>query len=271
MKKIVLFIIILATAMNMKSQEKEPIVLIETNYGNIKIKLYNETPKHRDNFLKLIDEGFFKDLLFHRVIKDFMIQGGDPDSRLAADTAFLGNGDLGYMIDAEFRTPEIFHKRGVLAAARTGDDVNPEKGSSASQFYIVMGKTYTDNELEALERQRFEKLKQEILKGLQAANTDTVKELYRQGDRNALTEFRTKLQAQAEEEANARKSEALFTAEQKEAYKTVGGVPRLDGGYTVYGEVIEGLDVVDKIQNVETNQSDRPFKNVTMNIILLEK
>lgn len=255
----------------MKSQEKEPIVQIETSYGNIKIKLYNETPKHRDNFLKLTREGFYKDLLFHRVIKDFMIQGGDPDSRTASDTTFLGNGDLEYMIDAEFRTPEIYHKKGALAAARIGDDVNPDKKSSASQFYIVMGQTFTDSALQALEKTRFERLKQDILKNLQAANADTVKELYRTGDRAALAEFRAKLQTQAEKEADARKSEILFTPEQRETYKTIGGVPRLDGSYTVYGEVTEGFDVVDKIQNVATNNHDRPLENIKMNITLLEE
>lgn len=255
----------------MKSQEKEPIVQIETSYGNIKIKLYNETPKHRDNFLKLTREGFYKDLLFHRVIKDFMIQGGDPDSRTASDTTFLGNGDLEYMIDAEFRTPEIYHKKGALAAARIGDDVNPDKKSSASQFYIVMGQTFTDSALQALEKTRFERLKQDILKNLQAANADSVKELYRTGDRASLAEFRAKLQTQAEKEADARKSEILFTSEQRETYKTIGGVPRLDGSYTVYGEVTEGLEVVDKIQNVATNNHDRPLENIKMNITLLEE
>lgn len=272
MKRLLLLTFGLLTIMsNMKSQEKEQIILIETQYGNIKIKLYNETPKHRDNFIKLVQEGFYKDLLFHRVIKNFMIQGGDPDSRLASDTAFLGNGDLGYMIDAEFRTPQIYHKKGVIAAARIGDDVNPEKKSSASQFYIVMGETFTDSALQVLEKSRFERLKQDILKRLQAENTDTVKELYRSGDRAALSEFRTQLQAQAETEATNRKSEALFTSEQKETYKTIGGVPRLDGAYTVFGEVAEGLDVVDKIQNVATNSQDRPLANIKMDIILIEE
>lgn len=255
----------------MSAQEKEQIVSIETSYGNIKVKLFNETPLHRDNFVKLAKEGFYKDLLFHRVIKDFMIQGGDPDSRIASDSARLGGGDLGYTIPAEFKTPLLFHKKGALAAARLGDEMNPEKASSPSQFYIVTGRKFTAEALHAMEKQRFEILKMSILKDLQAQNSDSVKELYRAGDRVALGEFREKLMAQAAEQAEIRKDESLFTPQQIEAYGTLGGTPHLDGGYTVFGEVIEGMDVVDKIQNAPSKPGDRPVENVKMNVSLIEE
>ncbi|MGI8893096.1 MAG: peptidylprolyl isomerase [Bacteroidia bacterium] len=196
------------------SMTKENIVLISTDYGNMKVKLYNETPQHRDNFLKLVKENFYDSLLFHRVIKDFMIQGGDPDSRNAAANKQLGGGTLGYTVPAEFDTKYI-HKKGALAAARTN---NPEKASSASQFYLVQGKTFTDEELNRIEQQ------------------------------NGIK----------------------YTPEQRNIYKTTGGTPHLDMGYTVYGEVIEGLDVIDKIAAVQTMPGDRPAKDVKMKITLMK-
>ena len=272
MKRLSLFALILITIINsMAAQEKEATVLIETNLGNIKIKLYNETPLHRDNFLKLVDEGVYKDLLFHRVINDFMIQGGDPDSRTASDSAFLGGGDLGYQIDAEFRIPLLFHKKGALAAARTSDDINPEKASSASQFYIVTGKTFTIEQLKMMEKQRFERLKQSIFSELQRTYNDSIKELYKAGDRSAIFEFRNKMQVEAEEKAKERITETIFTPEQIEAYTTVGGTPHLDGDYTVYGEVVEGMNVVCKIQKVETKRGDRPTEDIRFTITRIKE
>ena len=191
-------------------------VRMHTTAGVIDLCLYDETPKHRDNFLKLVEEQQFDSLLFHRVIKDFMIQGGDPTSKHAPAGTLLGEGDLGYTIEAEFMPEKHFHRRGALAAAREGDMVNPAKASSASQFYIVWGQVYTKEQLE-----RF-------------------KELYklRMG------------------------KELKLTAEQEEAYTTVGGTPHLDGEYTVFGEVISGLDVVERIQNVACDGNDRPLEDV---------
>ena len=189
---------------------KTPIVQITTDYGVIKIRLYDETPLHRDNFLKLASEGFYDSLLFHRVIKQFMIQGGDPNSKNAAAGAMLGNGDVGYTIPAEFNE-KLFHKKGALAAARTE---NPQKASSGCQFYIVQGKVYTDEELNMME-----------------------------------SRFGYK-----------------YSPEQREAYKTVGGTPFLDRNYTVYGEVIEGLDVIDKIAAVQCGMYDRPAADVRMTV-----
>lgn len=198
------------------SQQKgETEVIIETTMGTIELKLYNETPKHRDNFISLAGEHYFDSLLFHRVIPDFMIQGGDPDSKHAPAGVRLGEGGPDYRLNAEIR-PGLIHKRGALAAAREGDDVNPAKMSSPSQFYIVWGKVYDKQELTTLVR---------------------------------LIEERTGRTMN-------------LTAEQATAYTTVGGVPFLDGEYTVFGEVTKGLEVVEKIQNVERDQFDRPLTDV---------
>lgn len=271
MKKLVLSLFILIIAMsNLSSQEKEPVLLIETNFGNIKVKLYNETPLHRDNFLKLVKEGFYKDLLFHRVVDHFMIQGGDPNSRNASDTTRLGAGDPAYRIPAEIKSPQLFHKKGALAAARTGNDVNPEKESSSSQFFIVTGKKYSDKDLTNMEKPKFEKARQDIYNNLQVEYKTTIKEYYSSGDLDGLGTFRQGLYAKAEEEAL--KVSPVFTENQRAAYKEIGGTPFLDGEYTVFGEVVEGLDIVDKIQKVKVNkQTDRPIENVKMNITILEE
>lgn len=267
----IIFILLASVMTNLKGQESESVVLIETNYGNIKVKLYNETPLHRDNFLKLVKDETYKDLLFHRVINEFMIQGGDPTSRTASDTTQLGSGDLGYTIPAEIKTPQLFHKKGALAAARTANEVNPERESSASQFYIVTGQVLSESDLKKMDKQRVERLKQSIFNELQNLNKPTIKELYATGDRESLNELRNNMIEEAEEEARERQSEVLFTEEQKDIYRTIGGTPFLDGEYTVFGEVIEGLDVVDKIQQVKTNGQDRPAENIKMNIVLLSE
>ena len=201
---------------------KESKVQIETTQGVIVVKLYNETPLHRDNFVKLVKERFYDGVLFHRVIADFMIQGGDPDSKTAKPNASLGNGDVGYTIPAEFKTPAIYHKKGALAAAREGDGVNPQKASSGCQFYIVEGKTFTDAELITMEAGKIARY------GINSLNDST---------------FR-------------------FSAEARAVYRTRGGTPHLDGNYTVFGEVTEGIDVVEKISKVKTNASDRPVEDV---------
>lgn len=271
MKRLSLCILIMLITINkMSSQEKEIMVLIETSLGDIKVKLYNETPLHRDNLLKLVDDGVYKDLLFHRVIKDFMIQGGDPDSRNASDSAMLGEGNLGYTVEAEFRTPQLFHKKGVLAAARLADIMNPNKESSASQFYIVTGSVFSEDQLRMMEKQRYERLKQSIFKELQAENSEELKKFYRLNDKEAMAEFRIQMQVQAEEKAQERIEETKFTPEQREAYMTIGGTPHLDGDYTVFGEVVEGMDVVDKIQSVPTNRGDRPKENIKFTITRID-
>mgnify|MGYP000899732411 CR=1 len=192
------------------------MVIISTSLGDIKVKLYNETPYHRDNFLKLAKEAYYDNTLFHRVIKGFMIQGGDPDSKNATPEQSLGMGGPGYTLPAEIN-PNLFHKKGALSAARTGDQMNPQRRSSGSQFYVVQGKTYTDEELKQMEARGF-----------------------------------------------------VFSDAQKTAYKTIGGTPFLDAQYTVFGEVVEGLDVLDKIAATETKPGDRPAKDVKMTVKIVE-
>ncbi len=226
MKRIFLFTLLFTALIALNScsifkgagGKKEQKVLIQTDFGNITLKLYNDTPNHRDNFIKLVKEGVYDGTLFHRVIPEFMIQGGDPESKNAKAGESLGKGDLGYKQPAEFTTTHI-HKRGAIAAARQGDRANPKKESSASQFYIVVGKKVRTKDLERQEK----------------------------------------------------KYDFKYTEEQIATYKEVGGTPFLDQSYTVFGEVIEGMDVVDKITAVRRNKSDRPDKDVKMNSVKLIK
>ncbi len=207
--RIILITLIMGFALSLGAQQKaETIVLIKTSYGNITAKLYNDTPKHRDNFIKLVKQGWYNDSPFHRVIKNFMIQGGGNKD---------GRTDPGYTIEAEFRA-QHFHKKGVLAAARMGDNVNPERRSSGSQFYIVQGQKF---------------------------------------DAQSFV-------------AAAQRSGVNYTEEQKKVYATIGGTPHLDGAYTVFGEVIDGFDVIDKIAAVQTGPGDKPVNAVTMKIEILE-
>ena len=214
-------------------------IIIKTTKGDIKVRLYDETPLHRDNFIKLAKEGYFDGTLFHRVIKDFMIQGGDPDSKGAPKGKMLGTGGPDYTIPAEFVYPQLFHKRGALSAARLGDEVNPNRESSGSQFYIVWGKTYKQNELKQMEKQMGMQMEQTVFNQL-------AKEHHEQGY-------------------------PRFTEEQMKAYTETGGTPFLDNQYTVFGEVEEGLDVVEKIQNCETLRGDRPKEDISMGIQVVEE
>lgn len=215
---ICLFLAGILTNVHSQAQDVETLVQIDTDMGKIKVKLFNDTPQHRDNFVKNVKEKRYDGLLFHRVIKQFMIQGGDIDSKDAPMDKHLGDGDPGYTIPAEIVYPKYFHKRGMLCAARTSDDENPERASSGTQFYIVTGKFYTEMELDKMEK-------------------------------------------------NDNKT---FTPEERQAYMLEGGAPHLDNKYTIFGEVVKGMKVVDKIQFVETNEDDRPLKNIkikTMTIV----
>ena len=243
---------------------KETTVIMHTSLGDVTLKLYNETPLHRDNFIKLVKEGTYNGLLFHRVIKDFMVQGGDVTSKDAPMNKSLGAGDLGYTVPAEFVYPKYFNKKGALCAARTGDEVNPERASSASQFYIVTGKKYTEGELKQMEKQLENRLKQSIFARLQTENKAKIMQLYRNGEKEELAILRDTLVGKTELEAEKRKEEACLPAELREAYRSVGGVPFLDNQYTVYGEVVDGIEVVDAIQKVKTNKQDRPLENIVI-------
>lgn len=243
---------------------KETTVIMHTSLGDVTLKLYNETPLHRDNFIKLVKEGTYNGLLFHRVIKDFMVQGGDVTSKDAPMNKSLGAGDLGYTVPAEFVYPKYFHKKGALCAVRTGDEVNPERASSASQFYIVTGKKYTEGELKQMEKQLENRLKQSIFARLQTENKVKIMQLYRNGEKEELAILRDTLVGKTELEAEKRKEEACLPAELREAYRSVGGVPFLDNQYTVYGEVVDGIEVVDAIQKVKTNKQDRPLENIVI-------
>lgn len=238
-------------------------IKIHTTEGDIVVRLYDDTPKHRDNFIKLVKEGFFDGTLFHRVIKDFMIQGGDPDSKDAPKGKMLGTGGPGYTIPAELVYPKLFHKRGALSAARLGDEVNPERESSGSQFYIVWGKVYKPQELKQMERQMEMQQQQTIFNSLAKAHRDEIMNFRRNRDRADLQQLQDKLVEEAQQKSKEMGA-SKFTDEQVEAYTTVGGTPFLDNQYTVFGEVEEGLDVVEKIQGVETLRGDRPKEDVSM-------
>lgn len=245
---------------NKMTNIKETKVALETSLGRIVVKLYNDTPKHRDNFLKVVRDSVYNGVLFHRVIKDFMIQTGDPSSKTATPDQQLGSGDLGYTVEAEFVYPKYFHKKGALAAARTGDAVNPERRSSASQFYIVTGKTYSPQQVGLMEQRMAEQKKEDIFSGMVRERVDSIRKMQAAGDTLGLEELQNELIALTEAEyAN---NPIKFTDEQVKAYTTVGGTPHLDGQYTVFGEVVEGMDVVDKIQQATTGPSDRPIDDI---------
>ena len=239
---------------------------IKTTEGNIIIRLYDETPKHRDNFLKLAKEGYFDGTLFHRVIKDFMIQGGDPDSKNAPKGKMLGTGGPDYTIPAEFVYPQYFHKRGALSAARTGDEVNPEKESSGSQFYIVWGKTFKPAELKQMEHQMAMQQEQQVFNQLTREHHEEIMNLRRNRDRVGLQELQDKLIGQTKTTCK-QQGKPSFTEEQIEVYTNVGGTPFLDNQYTVFGEVEEGLDIVEHIQNCDTDRNDRPTEDVKIETI----
>lgn len=243
-------------------------VRISTTMGDITVCLYDETPKHRDNFIKLVSAGFYNGTLFHRVIKDFMIQGGDPDSIAAPAGKILGTGGPEYTIPAEIVYPKFFHKRGALSAARLGDDMNPERESSGSQFYIVWGQKYNAGQLKQMERQMQMQQEQAVFDRLVAEHRSEILQMRKSRDKVGLQE----LQDQLNVETRAICQEMVkphLSQEQIEAYTTMGGTPHLDGQYTVFGEVVQGLDVVERIQLCETMRGDRPKQDISITAELL--
>jgi peptidyl-prolyl cis-trans isomerase B (cyclophilin B) len=240
-------------------------VNIQTMLGDIIVRLYDESPIHRDNFIKLVKEGYYDGTLFHRVIKDFMIQGGDPDSKGAPAGKMLGVGGPDYTLQAEIQDG-LFHKRGALAAARQGDEVNPERRSSGSQFYIVWGQVYNENQLRQFSKQlRMQKV-QDVFHALASDHRAEIMQMRREKNRAGLQELQDKLVAEAESQVG---SDGL-TENQMKLYSTIGGTPHLDGQYTVFGEVEEGLDVVELIQGSATGRADRPLDDIEMRMVVIE-
>lgn len=239
-------------------------VKIQTMLGDIVVRLYDETPIHRDNFIKLVKQGYYDGTLFHRVIKGFMIQGGDPDSKGAPAGKMLGVGGPDYTLEAEIKDT-LFHKRGALAAARQGDEVNPERRSSGSQFYIVWGQVYNESQLHQFSKQlRMQKVKS-AFNNLVAEHRDEIMQMRRDRNRDGLQALQEQLIAEAENKVG----KTGLTEEQLKLYSTLGGTPHLDGQYTVFGEVEEGLDVVEMIQNSATGRGDRPVDDIEMKLELL--
>lgn len=250
-------------ALAKEEKEKSIFVKIETNYGTMKVRLYNETPLHRDNFVKLVKEDFYEGLLFHRVIKDFMIQCGDPESRNAAPDKHLGAGGTGYTLEAEIKFPQLYHKRGVLAAARKGDPVNPDRRSSGCQFYIVQGKCFTDKELDQFEESIDRMLQQQIFTAVMKGCEDSLKTLRNEGKikESEVLQRETYLKAQ---KMASEKNPFKYSDEQRRYYKTFGGTPYLDAQYTVFGELVDGFNVLDEIAKVETINANRPKEDVVI-------
>lgn len=250
-------------------------ILISTVYGDMKVKLFNETPLHRDNFIKLVKRGFYDSLLFHRVINHFMIQGGDPDSKSADDTSSLGNGDVDYWIRAEFNK-KLYHKKGMLAAAREDDDVNPDRESSGSQFYIVMGKTFDSVALQKAEIRVNKNIVQKINYNVAfSGKSKQLKEYYlrltNEEKTDSLKYVRRQLADPVSIERYKKTPHFTFTSAQKKTYTTLGGAPHLDMNYTIFGEIVEGLDIIDKIAAVKTDKNDRPKENVRMKISIIKE
>ena len=264
---IALYAVVVSCGGNANKPDKT-IVSIKTDFGEIKVKLYNDTPKHKENFIKLVTEGFYNDLLFHRVMSNFMIQGGDPNSKTAEPDAMLGSGGPGYTIPAEI-LPNHFHKKGALAAARLGGPKNPEKESSGSQFYIVQGRVFRPGELDSMNviinNQRKEMMMRDQF-NVEKSKFDSIRGKNDPAGFNILlAELRAKVDSMY-----ATGPQFTLTDEQREIYSTVGGYPSLDGEYTVFGEVVEGLDVLDKIATVKTNKANRPLEDVRMKIEIIK-
>lgn len=263
-----LVIINLASCSSTKQKEsKLTMVKIETSMGDMVVKLYNETPQHRDNFIKLVNDKYYDGILFHRVIKDFMIQAGDPESKGAEAGVQLGNGGPGYTIPAEFNTA-LIHKKGALSAARQGDQTNPKKASSGSQFYIVQGKIVPDAQMDQMEESATGNKRNALIREYVylPENKEIIDMLDSLRHVGANERFNSEVEAIAEivDEKYADQLSLKYTEEQREAYKTLGGTPFLDREYTVFGEIVEGLDILDKIAAVKTQPGDRPVEDVTI-------
>lgn len=248
------------TQKNKAMEETE--VLIETSMGNIKVKLYNDTPKHRDNFIQLAKAGVYDNILFHRVVRGFMVQTGDPRLKAAGAPLTVDTAAYNYTLPAEIRYPLHFHKKGALAAARMGDDVNPKKESSGTQFYIVTGKTYTPGALMELYSAIYQSRVDALCEKLSYGHMKEMYMMRRKGETERLQNLKDSLLREAEQEVAAHPP-VPFNEVQKQTYATLGGAPHLDGEYTVFGEVVEGIGVAEAIANVRTSK-ERPLQEVVV-------
>jgi cyclophilin family peptidyl-prolyl cis-trans isomerase len=250
------------------AQNKDYVVTIKTKFGDMVVILFDETPKHKANFIKLAKEHYFDSILFHRVIKDFMIQGGDPNSKHAKPGEQLGLGGPGYTVDAELN-PKFLHERGVLSAARFGDQQNPSKASSGSQFYIVQGRKFTVDEL-TVDQELLNKGLQQIL--MIPGNEplfDTLSQLYKSGDMDAYQKKVLSLKSRIERETGIKAIKDI-PQERLEVYTTIGGAPHLDGAYTVFGKVIKGIEIIDWIAEQPVDEADRPLDDIPMTVTVEE-
>lgn len=250
------------------AQNKDYVVTIKTSFGDMVAILYDETPKHKENFIKLAKDHYFDSTLFHRVIEGFMIQGGDPDSKKAMPGQPLGRGGPGYTVDAEFNA-KFIHEKGVLSAARLGDQQNPTKASSGSQFYIVQGTKMTEAELK-MDQMKFDQALQQFFQN--AANRpvyDSVLAAYQSGDMKSYQALLIQLKPRVEKETGINTDKEV-SPEKLKIYTTVGGAPNLDGEYTVFGKVIQGIEVIDKIAAVQKGRGDRPAEDIRMTVTVEE-
>lgn len=245
---------------SMTDSDKDVKVSLHTTLGDITLLLYGDTPRHRDNFVARVNAGDYDGVLFHRVIDDFMVQTGDPSSKDAPKGKMLGSGDSGEPIEAEFLFPKHYHHRGALAAARQGDAVNPERKSSGSQFYIVTGRKYSPAQLDQMERQAVMKHKQDVFNQLTKQHHDSIMNMRRNRDQAGLQALQEQLVK--ETEALTAADSVIYTPEMREDYMRIGGTPHLDGAYTVFGRVLDGMDVVDRIEKAETDANDRPLEDI---------
>jgi peptidyl-prolyl cis-trans isomerase B (cyclophilin B) len=267
-KGLMVSIVLAYTGISGVAQKKDQLVTIKTKYGEMIVILYDETPKHKANFIKLASEHFYDSLLFHRIIEGFMIQGGDPDSKKAKPGQQLGLSGPGYTVDAEFN-PALFHEKGALAAARMNDQANPTKASSGSQFYIVQGKVISENELK-IDPDKFRAAMQKFFENpAHQSLYDSIGKLYQAGDTKGYETTVLGLRDKIEKETGLKTGQTI-SPEKFKAYSTVGGVPRLDGSYTVFGKVIKGIDVIDKIAVQPKDQADRPNDDIRMFITVQE-
>lgn len=278
MKKIIALLVLLLVFCACKAEKKmtpfssisddDTIVLIETSSGDIKVKLYSDTPKHRDNFIKNIKEHMYDGIIFHRVVKNFMIQAGDPSAKDLPQGAPAGGGDVNWTVPAEIIYPKYFHKYGALAAARENDDVNPNKESSGCQFYIVTGTKWTEAKLMSKEKELNDVRQKEYFNKLVKESKDEVAKLRKNKDIVKLLELQDSLERKSEE--MLKENPAIkITPEQEKIYSTIGGMPHLDNNYTVFGEVVEGMDIVEAISKVRTDRRNRPVDDITINKITI--